>query len=93
MRTFYRFLPAVVAAANGIAVAIGFILGRVDHYPEKLLLVQIAIVLAAFVMASEKRSVKTTGFVLTVLAIFLTFSGMVFYFPTLGVALWRSVKS
>jgi hypothetical protein len=33
----YRLIPAVVATANGIAVAIGFYVGRVDVYPVRFL--------------------------------------------------------
>ncbi len=46
MRTFYRFLPALVAAANGIAIS-----AAVHSYlfsPYRLLTVQTIIVLSAF---------------------------------------------
>jgi len=83
----------LVAAANGIAVAIGFFVGRVDQYPIRLLAVQIFIVLVALLMASTKLSVRRAGFILTILGIFLTFSGMVLYIPTLAVAVWRTTSA
>jgi hypothetical protein len=88
-----RFLPALVAAANGIAVAIGFVLGRVDQYPIRLLAVQIFIVLVALLMASNKLSLRRAGLILTIVGIVCTFSGMVLYIPTIAVAVWRGTST
>jgi hypothetical protein len=85
----YRLIPAVVATANGIAVAIGFYVGRVDVYPVRLLMVQVAVVLATLLLAPLNRAVLGVGFILTVLCIVSMFSAMIWYIPTLAAAVWR----
>jgi len=65
----YRLIPAVVATANGIAVAVGFYVGRVDVYPVRLLMVQVVVVLVTLLLASRNPIVLRVGFILTVLCI------------------------
>src|SRR5260370_32425244 len=89
LRTLYRFVPAAVAVVNGIAVAISVSLNQPGNYPIKLLAVQIAVVLAALVVCSRSRVIQGVGLLLTILTIFLTFSVMFLYIPTLIAGVWR----
>jgi len=83
------YFVAAVAAVNGIAVAIIVALNQPGNYPIKLLAVQIAVVLAALVLASRSRVIQGVGLLLTGLSVFLTFSAMFLYIPTLIAGLWR----
>jgi hypothetical protein len=89
VRTLYRFIPAVVAAANGIAVAGTVYFNQPGDYPGKLLFVQVAIVFAALLIGSGRPWVRGAGFLLTIVGIFLTFSAMFLYVPTFVAAVWR----
>ena len=87
MRTILRYIPAMVAAANGIAVA-AVVRFNQPNYPGQLLLMQVLIVLAALLVASRNRFVEAAGLLATIVSIFLTFSGMFLYTPTFIAVIW-----
>ncbi len=84
-----RFIPALVAMVNGIAVAIGFYIGRADVYPVRLLGMQVIVVLVTLSLASRNRKVVGVGFILTIFCLLCLFSAMIWYPPTLLAAIWR----
>lgn len=88
LQTFYRFAPAAAATVNGVAVAIIIALHQPGRYPIKFLAAQIVVVLAALVFASRSRVIQGFGMLLTTLSVFLTFSAMFMYIPTLIAGLW-----
>lgn len=87
-----RYLPAAVAAANNLVVAVIVWNNQPGHYPTRLLAVQIAIVVACLLLASRNLWVRSIGFALTLVGIVLSFSAMFLYAPTFVAALWLLIS-
>jgi uncharacterized Tic20 family protein len=91
LKKLYPLIPAIVAAVNGIAVAMT-IVNQPGNYPLRLLAVQVAIVVVCLLLAFDNRFVRIVGFLLTFVGVFLTFSAMFLYIPTLLIAVWGVVR-
>ena len=90
-----RFIPVMVAAANGIVVAAityynqhGNYPNQHGNYPPRFLAAQIAVVFAALVLSSRNLRVRAIGLFLIFASVVLTFSAMFLYIPTIAAALW-----
>jgi hypothetical protein len=92
MKRFYPWIPAVVAALNGIAVGYTVYLNQPGNYPPRLFAVQAAIVIACLLLVSNNRSVRAAGILLTFVGALATFSAMFLYIPTLLTAVWGAAR-
>lgn len=81
----------MVATANGIAAA-AIIHSNQPNYPDKLVPIQVLIVLAALLIASRNRVIEAVGLLATVLGILFTLSGMFLYAPTFIAVIWGMVS-
>jgi hypothetical protein len=85
------WVPAIVAVANGILVAMA-VMHQTLPYPTRLLWAQIAIVLVSLLLASRNRWVRLVGFLLVIVTVVATFSAIFLYAPTFIAAIWRLAK-
>jgi hypothetical protein len=82
-----------VAVANGLVVAVTVFRNQPGKYPGKFLAVQIAIVIAALILAAKNHWLRGLGFFLLLAIIVLSFSAMLLYIPTFVAAVWFLVSS
>jgi hypothetical protein len=91
-KKFPPYIPAVVAAANGLVVAATIFSNQSGNYPGRLLAVQGAIVVAALILSARNQWIRGIGFSLLFVFIVLSFSAMFLYIPTLVAALWLLIS-
>jgi hypothetical protein len=92
LKNLSPWLPAIVATGNGIVVATTVYFNQPDNYPLRLLAIQVGIVVACLFLVSNNRLSRIVGFLLTLVGVFLTFSAIFLYIPTLVTAAWGMTR-
>src|SRR5205807_3652612 len=82
MRKIDVYLPAIVAAAKGLLVAVTVYTNQPGRYPMRLLAIQLFIVGAALLFVFQNRWIQLAAFLLLFVGIILSFSVMFLYLPT-----------